>query len=173
MNQSPPANSPLSSKDNHEPSHHEALVFCSTLSPGRQCTHHKGAVTLSRASCSRASMLQGSGERCEDKVITVVLLSIKKKNMCVYMGGETVPQNQGCCICCFCSVFLCWTDLHCLWLSCAPRDFELPWFRQLITSCTLPFSSCLPLSHCDNQKQANTIASKSLWLMMLLVQLFP
>ena len=79
MNQSPPANSPSSSKDNHEPSHHEALVFCSTLSPGRQCTHHKGAVTLSRASCSRASVLQGSGERCEDKVITVVLLSIKKK----------------------------------------------------------------------------------------------
>ena len=87
MNQSPPANSPSSSKDNHEPSHHEALVFCSTLSPGRQCTHHKGAVTLSRASCSRASVLQGSGERCEDKVITVVLLSIKKK-ICVCIWEE-------------------------------------------------------------------------------------
>lgn len=67
LNQSAPANSPSSLKDSHEYSHHEALVFCSTSIPGIKCTHHRGAGTWSRTSCSRASVLQGSGERCKDR----------------------------------------------------------------------------------------------------------
>lgn len=88
MNQSPPANSPSRLKDNHGLSHHEALVFCSALSPGRQGTHHGRAVTLRRASCARAFVLQSSGERCEDKGITVGLLWIKKIYACVWEEGQ-------------------------------------------------------------------------------------
>lgn len=120
---------------------------CPTPSPGIKCTHHRGADTWRRAICSRASVLQGSGERCEDKGSQWSCFRLRK-NMCVYGERDGILASrllhllfllsisqQGC---------YCWTNflldhLHCLWLSCALQDIGFPWFHQPITSSSVPF----------------------------------